>query len=218
MKFSILPLLIAGAGIGKQQYRYLNTNFSLRTPTAQHVSASPIRVVVTEISSIRLGHAAADVNGNSNIAHFPPAIVGNQVDDAGRHKKHRLCRGGMRAKAIAISNAFRKALGLPLIETHAPVGGEHEVHNGLVRVMPMSFIGTPADDQGEMPQGHHHIHHHQHKHHKGSFMRRIHRALMSLGPWEGRAVAFVIGKFTGCPTSFYKPHLHSPQVVASVFF
>jgi len=24
-------------------------------------------------------------------------------------------------------------------------------------------------------------------------MRRIHRALMSLGPWEGRAVAFVLG-------------------------
>jgi len=178
MKFSILPLLIAGAGI------------------AQHVSASPIRVVVTEISNIRLGHAVANVDGNSNIAHvFPPAIMGTQVDDAGRHKKHRLCRGGMRDKAIAISNAFRKILGLPLIEAHArpPMDGEKEVHNGLVRIMPMPFIGTPVDEQGEMQKGPYRHHHHQHKHHKGSFMRRIHHALMSLGPWEGRAVAFVIG-------------------------
>jgi hypothetical protein len=174
MKFSILPLLIAGAGI------------------AQHVSASPIRVVVTEISNIRLGHAVANVNDNSNVAHtFPTAIMGNQVDDAGRHKKHRPCPGGMRAKAIAISNAFRKALGLPLIEAHArpPMDGEKEVHGGLVRIMP--FIGTPVDDQGDMKKDPHP--HHHHKHHKSSFLRRISHALMSLGPWEGRVVAFVIG-------------------------
>ncbi|OJT15847.1 hypothetical protein TRAPUB_2836, partial [Trametes pubescens] len=31
-----------------------------------------------------------------------------------------------------------------------------------------------------------------HRHH-GSFLRRVHHALMALGPWEGRAVAFVLG-------------------------
>ncbi|KAG6841690.1 hypothetical protein H0H93_004197 [Arthromyces matolae] len=28
---------------------------------------------------------------------------------------------------------------------------------------------------------------------KSSFVRRLHVALMALGPWEGRAVAFVLG-------------------------
>jgi len=96
----------------------------------------------------------------------------------------------MRAKAIAISNAFRKVLGLPLIEAHARphVDGEKEAHGGIVRIMPSPFIDTPVEE-GEMQKAHHH----QHKQHKDSFMRRIHHALMSLGPWEGRAVAFVIG-------------------------
>ena len=29
--------------------------------------------------------------------------------------------------------------------------------------------------------------------HRGPFLRRVHRALMMLGPWEGRIVAFVLG-------------------------
>jgi hypothetical protein len=180
MKFSLLPLLIAGAGI------------------AQHVSASPIRITITEISSnVRLGHAVANANTNSNIAHVAPAIMATpQTDDAGRHKKsHRLCGGRVRAKAIALSNAFRKALGFPLIESppRPSTEGDKEIHGGLIRILPMPFIGTPVqeDAHGEMPvKGHHH---HQFKHRNASFMRRIHHALMALGPWEGRAVAFVIG-------------------------
>ncbi|KZT04180.1 uncharacterized protein LAESUDRAFT_761286 [Laetiporus sulphureus 93-53] len=31
------------------------------------------------------------------------------------------------------------------------------------------------------------------RHRRGPFLRRIHFALMALGPWEGRAVAFVLG-------------------------
>jgi hypothetical protein len=42
------------------------------------------------------------------------------------------------------------------------------------------------------------IHHEIHKIHKdgrprGPFLHRVHRALISLGPWEGRVVAFVLG-------------------------
>ncbi|KAJ4480879.1 hypothetical protein J3R30DRAFT_3462072 [Lentinula aciculospora] len=53
------------------------------------------------------------------------------------------------------------------------------------------------ENEGEGP-----IHHHRHHHHKfrsgpfprrTSFMRRLHFSLMTLGPWEGRAVAFVLG-------------------------
>lgn len=32
------------------------------------------------------------------------------------------------------------------------------------------------------------------RHRHGPFLRRMHFALMALGPWEGRAVAFVLGK------------------------
>ncbi|KAF9263819.1 hypothetical protein L218DRAFT_926972 [Marasmius fiardii PR-910] len=52
-------------------------------------------------------------------------------------------------------------------------------------------------------QGHHGGHHGRGGHHRvhglghhqmgGRFMVRLHYALMSLGPWEGRAVAFVLG-------------------------
>ncbi|KAI0369617.1 hypothetical protein BV20DRAFT_945602, partial [Pilatotrama ljubarskyi] len=59
----------------------------------------------------------------------------------------------------------------------------------------MPFVGTPvrpAFVEGEEAWGGrrarlHRIHRH------GSFLRRVHHALMALGPWEGRAVAFVLG-------------------------
>jgi len=57
------------------------------------------------------------------------------------------------------------------------------------------------DDSEEGPI--HHKHHHKHHFHgkggfhfkgqKDSFLRRLHFSLMALGPWEGRAVAFVLG-------------------------
>jgi hypothetical protein len=34
---------------------------------------------------------------------------------------------------------------------------------------------------------------HKHDHLRGPFLHRVHHALMSLGPWEGRIVAFVLG-------------------------
>ncbi|KIM83448.1 hypothetical protein PILCRDRAFT_819690 [Piloderma croceum F 1598] len=178
MKLPILPLLVAGAGI------------------AQHVSASPIRVIVTEVSSnMRLGHAMANAKDNNpHVAHLTTTVT--QVEDAGRprksHRPHHLCGGAIRAKAIAISNAFRQALGFPIIEAHPPSTPEgKEIHGGLIRIMP--FTGTPLDAHGEMQLKPEHGHRHQFKHGHGSFLRRIHHALMALGPWEGRAVAFVIG-------------------------
>ncbi|KAJ6456510.1 hypothetical protein C8R45DRAFT_580159 [Mycena sanguinolenta] len=56
---------------------------------------------------------------------------------------------------------------------------------------------VPVPDQH--PNGHHHRHqmiqgHHGHwRHAQPSFLMRVHFALMSLGAWEGRAVAFVLG-------------------------
>ncbi|KAI0355798.1 hypothetical protein OH77DRAFT_1520863 [Trametes cingulata] len=67
----------------------------------------------------------------------------------------------------------------------------------LPAVMP--FVGTPVRPalvEGEEGWAGRHAYLHRmqrmHRHH-GSFLRRVHHALMALGPWEGRAVAFVLG-------------------------
>jgi hypothetical protein len=130
------------------------------------------------------------------------------------------CRASRyRQKAVEVSNLFREALGLPLIKT----GIHHLKLDGKVQILP--FIGTPntvvhsskdkegtikfstfdipKDDDGRVHHhGHHthgrHRHHQGHGHHhfgKGSFINRIHYSIMNLGPWEGRSVAFVLGKF-----------------------
>jgi len=41
---------------------------------------------------------------------------------------------------------------------------------------------------------HHHPHHQIYRGESNSFATRLHASLMNLGPWEGRAVAFVLGK------------------------
>ena len=55
-----------------------------------------------------------------------------------------------------------------------------------------------GDDHEHHPHHHgrhgHHGHHGLHGHHHKSFLKRIHRAIKALGPWEGRAVSFVLGK------------------------
>jgi hypothetical protein len=94
----------------------------------------------------------------------------------------------LRNKAIILSNAVRKALGFPLIEEYRPIDIGKERPDGLVRILPIHLPMKVELDENN----HHHGHHHM-KHHKGSFMRRMHHALMALGPWEGRAVAFVLG-------------------------
>jgi hypothetical protein len=128
-------------------------------------------------------------------------------------------------KALDISNAFRHALGMPLIEPGKP-------EDKMYKIMP--FIGTPPTfvevegmkngqlegktrggdtirilpAGGAMPppqfDGHHHHHHGHHgghhhlahgQHHRDghNFLERLETALLALGPWEGRAVAFVLG-------------------------
>jgi hypothetical protein len=45
---------------------------------------------------------------------------------------------------------------------------------------------------------HHEAESHHHHHEAGSFLRRVHRAIMALGLWEGRAVAFVLSECLPC--------------------
>jgi len=176
---STIPYLIAAAGLVQ-------------------VSGSPIRIVTTDtpdhgavvFHAIRLGRPAADAN-LAPISVTVPNIGAAQAGSLGRPSRHHC--GKLREKALAISNTFRKALGMPLIKVDE------------VKFVKISGIHpTPAH---QPPHVHHHGHHHRHHHRPGShgmrmrhqhlmeqpFARRLHFALSSLGPWEGRAVAFVIG-------------------------
>lgn len=178
MKFSLLPLLAASAGLAIQQ-----------------ACAAPIRVVVVtshqEVSAkpnIRLGHAiAAANNGNGPMGMTAP------------NTRRRPCMAKkMREKAVSLSNAFRKAFGLPLIEADAHVASNWSHKSD--HFVPLPFIGTPAnmnaassDNLHIVPVDHHKNFHHGMHHRRPTFLRRVHHALKALGPWEGRAVAFVLG-------------------------
>lgn len=144
--------------------------------------------------------APANTDNAAHVIH-PPVMMAatpNTDDDAGRqkisnHRHHLHCGCPMRVKAMAMSNAFRKVVGLPLIEEHPHVMAAVPIEaDGLVHILPMPFNGTNERgcEMTRRPRWRHHALAHQ----DASFMRRIHRALMSLGPWEGRAVAFVLGE------------------------
>ncbi|KAG6835024.1 hypothetical protein C0991_004316, partial [Blastosporella zonata] len=85
--------------------------------------------------------------------------------------------------------------------------------DGFVHILP--FIGTPntfveGKEDEKIPNpylAHPHPHHHHGKHMsfrqrlaKAPFVERLHVALMALGPWEGRSVAFVLGTSRPSPT------------------
>jgi hypothetical protein len=155
-----------------------------------YASASPLRVIMLssgqEVSSpIRFGHAVGLTN--PNVAQ----ISAPKDEGKGTRRKH--CGGAkFHDKAIEISNTFRQALGLPLIETH--IKADTETHDGLIRILPVSLGGATVTGVGEYGSVAHRIHTHHHHHiHAQSFLKRVHQALMALGPWEGRAVAFVLG-------------------------
>ncbi|KAJ7765074.1 hypothetical protein DFH07DRAFT_1059008 [Mycena maculata] len=183
MKFSILPLAVASAGL--------------------LASASPMRVVIVS-SGVQ--------NTDAPVAHMEKPIFrvrpAAEATDGGV-KQHTPCTGGRwRQKATSFSNAFKIALGFSVSdkkEVHV-----HHANHGWKHVQPLPFIGTPNANgveaiEGEMQGGeklrimpmsaHPHLHgiHHHSKSGKHSFLMRVHFALMSLGPWEGRAVAFVLG-------------------------
>ncbi|KAG1806065.1 uncharacterized protein BJ212DRAFT_1389254 [Suillus subaureus] len=226
MRLSILPILVAGAGIVSQ------------------VSAEPLRILVERPSNananIRFGHALANanVNGNDdsdNIARLvrPSIVMTTSTEVKG---KHHFCGASLKAKALRMSNAFRHALGLPLIEMgdHDAFKGEVASNPGSVsgelHILPIPLFGQPItpsvptsssenDNSGDVKEllpdepvvrvyrqheaeshrhhheaGSHRHNHHDMKHKKaGSFLMRVHRAIMALGLWEGRAVAFVLG-------------------------
>jgi len=183
--------------------------FALGAGIAQ-VAAQPIRLVIvsgpiqeSQLEGAHAGHGFEHPPAVATIVKARPgpnpmykAMVGNEGS-----KMRRPCGGRgrlnrFRQKGIEISNAFRQALGWPLIET--PDKFVKMIHHGSE---PMMFT-SPAHDGGSRhvpPEHHGHHHHHKHHHHKhhgkhdGAFISRLNRSLLNLGAWEGIAVAFVLG-------------------------
>ncbi|GJJ06520.1 hypothetical protein Clacol_000712 [Clathrus columnatus] len=146
------------------------------------VSASPLRVVVVT-------HTEATVPahihmGQGNVAsHKMQSIpVYNSLATATADMNRRPQRKGcLRHKAMQATNWLRVSFGLPPLD-------ELEEKKNFV-ALPIGMV------DGKIP---HHGHHHHGgkfhiKHKSQSFIDRLTRALIMLGPWEGRAVAFVLG-------------------------
>jgi hypothetical protein len=197
MKLSPLTLCIAGAAI------------------AQTGLAAPVRVIVfsgsgfsggnVATSNVRYGHALnPKIAGilpppvpiqhhGANIHLFHPNNDNNNHEDAQRIRQHGPCAGGMKSKAIQIANKFRGAVGLPLISL-TPVSPQSEKDEEMKLKSEFSVLGSESLNR---PMDHHRHHHHGpgrfHRLEDQPFMNRLYFALRALGPWEGRAVAFVLG-------------------------
>jgi len=188
MKFSTLAAAIAGAGIAQ-------------------VTATPIRIITISQGQSAGAQALDGVPFEHSIP-LPPAVAtvtwnGEEVKGKTPHMR-RPCGGRMsrfRQKGIELSNAFRKALGLPIIENHPH---PHLIYKSgpLRSVTPTLMVdGIPVHQlrpqATPVPVPHHRHHHHHgmrvHRVHGAPFVTRLHYSLMNLGRWEGRAVAFVLG-------------------------
>jgi hypothetical protein len=171
MLFGIYLLLLAGAGLA---------------------APSPAKLIsTTEVSAIRLGHAAANVG----------APIGPGTKPA---RMRHICKNMQKA----VQNTYTRLLTIIGISGPLPSDGKNvpEGRFSRIQVTYHKFIPVPvvaalgaADSQdGGHPDGtmvHRQGGYRYHKdgQYRGPFLRRVHRALMMLGPWEGRIVAFVLG-------------------------
>jgi len=169
MRLDIYFLLLAGAGLA---------------------SASPPNVMIstTEFSAIRIGHAAANTG---------PALVPDTKPTKMRH----LCKN-MQNAVQSTATRFLAIIGISRPPLSVPEGGVTRVqfiHKFIPVPMSHPALAIKEGDPrfGSDPDVRlmHHGMHNKDKggHPRGPFLHRVHRALLSLGPWEGRIVAFVLG-------------------------
>ena len=83
-----------------------------------------------------------------------------------------------------------------------PVPDDGEMHilpfrpildDGEVHIMPATMLLEDVKNLGAQPV-HRHSHHRHHRLQDAPFMERLSHSLAMLGRWEGRAIAFVLGK------------------------
>ncbi|KAL6301286.1 hypothetical protein BKA93DRAFT_828401 [Sparassis latifolia] len=194
----------------------MKLNVPLLLASACLVTASPLRVVVTSHQEVTSGSDAAVARISNVVAQVYPPPPG-----APGTKHH--CSGSFRDKAIHLSNTIFGIPALPpppsvWIMNHGPavppfafpealpveLEDKHHVHahdhfdgeetegtqDGLKMEMAQPSHGVGRGPHREFAPVHiMHMGGHRHR----SFLRRVHFALMALGPWEGRAVAFVLG-------------------------
>jgi hypothetical protein len=183
MKLSLVSALVAAAALVPAGAS------PIRLDTVNHPGDAP--------AGIRFGYALG--GNNPTIGSHHVATVVRNDGSAFSTRPRGPCKG-MRSrfsqKAADLSSAFREALGL---SPNAPISvSEHGPYH-IMPFPPPSFVaidhevGTPPHHRPH----HHHGHHGHHRHgghlYEASFFRRLHIALMTLGPWEGRAFAFVLG-------------------------
>ena len=87
------------------------------------------------------------------------------------------------------------------------VSTEDGEHDGLTVIPFPAHVSEVQDGEGHHPHPHHHhrIHRFRRPH---SFAGRLSSALMTLGPWEGRAVAFVLGESRALIVSSERTNVH----------
>ncbi len=210
--------------------------YHLYSFAVQHVTASPIRVVV--VTSHQSVSSNSDWGGLRPIlaeAPRPAMAAATTTEIMQHHGAERHFCASMRDKAIALSNKFRETFGLPIIDMKphvaapslSPIPAPQDMPNlrivpyvgaanvarpidttpfpssnapyrgdlHILPIKPTPFPGGNAPYRGDLhilpvgkPIGHQ-------RRIRGSFLHRVHQALMTLGPWEGRAVAFVLGEY-----------------------
>ncbi|KAF9023740.1 hypothetical protein BDZ89DRAFT_1190465 [Hymenopellis radicata] len=130
---------------------------------------------------------------------LPPPFEAGVIRSSANHDTRRPCPA--HSKSISIANAFRQALGLDLISTidAAAVAPVANVSAPPTRISfdAATMMGyTKGGDRIKLVTSDYSVE-------TKTVADRLHNALLSLGPWEGRAVAFVLGCGIGVILRFF---------------
>jgi len=129
-----------------------------------------------------------------NILPFPNTLLMDQQSKAMR-EFCRKERKSWKARCGRLSNWVREKMGLPVVRELSPC------HPGILQLPPLgapkyaSHNVIPANDVTMTTSGHRFRRPGMWaaRHRRKDFSGRLQRALYSLSPWEGRALAFVVG-------------------------
>jgi len=210
MKFASLSLLAVAS---------LVTASPIRIVVVSNQAARPLP---DAMAHIRVGFAAANptltLAKPTELVEEPVVIPSNPLAEEDKPRIH--CSGGkgLHSAAVHIANMFRQTFGLPLIEDPRQPHGEimppvEPPAPGEVHIMPFVEPTRPTSEELQaVPYGtpmrsnadpqdptwirgngrHPHRQHLRHGRYR-SFVFRLNRAFMALGPWESYAVGFVFG-------------------------
>jgi len=181
MKVSALAVAGLAAIASAAPIKILIVTSGIKMPVPQpHIEA---------LNAIRIGHPAVAASN------FPPSpFMGFPEHPTPRLPMHAAagmgCGQHLKSKALAMSNRLRQALGLPPIvasslRSHAPYHSPENTFN----ILPFPH---PNADRDALVRFHVELMRPMEPQHR-PFVHRLHRAVNQLGPWEGRAVAFVLG-------------------------